>query len=181
MADRWFSALLVITVVLGVTWSVLIGPVVIAELLLASMLGLMGVLAITTLNRATSSVMMPLFFIAAVVYNAYVYLIYMTEASSVSAYLMQPAGYLLVATTLLSLVGLILGFTTFSRKTCSPCSPEKMQKKTSARMLTKNGKMLVGKMAAAKQVKPAKKMAGRKKKAGRKSRKSSKASGNGKE
>ena len=179
MADRWFSALLVITVVLGVTWSVLIEPVVIAELLLASMLGLMGVLAITTLNRATSSVMMPLFFIAAVVYNAYVYLIYMAEASSVSAYLMQPAGYLLVATTLLSLVGLILGF--ISRKTCSPCSPEKMQKKTSAKMLTKNGKMLVGKMAAAKQVKPAKKMAGRKKKAGRKSRKSSKASGNGKE
>ena len=173
-AERFFSAILVITVVLGVTWSVLLEPVVIAELLLASFLAVMGVLAVATINRATSGVMMPLFFIAAVVYNAYVYLIYVAEASSLSAYFMQPAGYLLMATSILSLVGLILGFAMCSLKKVS-CSPAKMHEKTSARMAGNANKMkMPSKMASTrKKAKTAKNTAG---KSSKKSRKASRSS-----
>ena len=173
-AERWFSALLIIAVVLGATWFVLLEPVVTAELVLVSLLGVMGVLAIATMNRATSGAMMPLFFIAAIVYNAYVYLAYVAEVPSVSAYLMQPAGYLLVSTSLLSLVGLILAFTLCSQKktSCSPENSSELQEKASAMMVARNGK-LPAKMIAAASKKSAKKAAG--KKAGKKTmRKASK-------
>lgn len=167
-AERFFSAILVITVVLGVTWSVLLEPVVIAELLLASFLAVMGVLAVATINRATSGVMMPLFFIAAVVYNAYVYLIYVAEASSLSAYFMQPAGYLLMATSILSLVGLILGFAMCSLKKVS-CSPAKMHAGSANKM------KMPSKMASTrKKAKTAKNTAGKSSKKPRKASRSSK-------
>ena len=102
MGERWFLALLVVIVVLGALWLALVEPVVTAEVLLAALLGLLGLVAIATVQRPTSGVLMSLFFIAAIVYEVYIYLT-------------NPLSSILSSISVLSLVGLILSFSVSSR------------------------------------------------------------------
>jgi len=97
MADRYFLTLLVILTVAGSVWLSLVEPIVPVELALAVLLVLLGLVAVLNSNRAKARALMPLFFVAAIAYEVYLYL-------------NNPLGYLLVSISLLSLVGLVLSF-----------------------------------------------------------------------
>lgn len=75
----------------------MVRPIALTEVVLAGLLGLLGVAALVHFRSARSGVLMPLYFVAALVYAVYVYL-------------NTALGYILASIVVLSVVGLILGF-----------------------------------------------------------------------
>lgn len=98
MAERYFLALLVILVVISSFWLAFFVNPVFASEALAVLLGLLGLAAVLNANRVKAGVLMPLFFVAAIAYAVYLYLV-------------NPVvGYLLALIPVISLVGLVVSF-----------------------------------------------------------------------
>ncbi len=117
MAERYFLIVLVALTVAGSLWLSFVNPLISYGIFLASLLALLGLAAVANAQRANkASILMPLFFIAAIAYEFHLYL-------------NGRFGYILVSILLLSLVGLILGFG------ISPMQkkPAKMVEKTAAK------------------------------------------------
>lgn len=110
MAERYFLILVVALTVAGSLWLSFVNPMVSYGIFLASLLALLGLAAVANSQMANkASILMPLFFIAAILYEAYLYL-------------NGRFGYILVSIFLLSLTGLVLGFGISQRrkKTAKP-------------------------------------------------------------
>ena len=97
MTIRHFLTLLIIITVGGAVWLSLVEPVSKTELILSLSLGLLGLVTLSKVNSAKAGTLIPLFFVAAIVYEVYLYLV-------------GPLGYLLASIGILSLIGLILSF-----------------------------------------------------------------------
>lgn len=97
MTVRHFLALLVIITVGGAVWLSLVEPVDKTELILSLSLGLLGLVTLSKVNSAKAGTLVPLFFVAAITYEVYLFLV-------------GPVGFLLASIGILSLVGLILSF-----------------------------------------------------------------------
>lgn len=104
MAERYFLILVVALTVAGSLWLSFVNPLISYGVFLASLLALLGLAAIANAQRASkAAILMPLFFIVAIAYEAYLYL-------------NGRFGYILVSILLLSLVGLVLGFSISPKK-----------------------------------------------------------------
>ncbi len=98
MAERYFLIILVALTVLGSFWLSFVNPLISYGIFLASLLGLLGIASVANAKSANkAAILIPLFFIAAITYEVYLYL-------------NGRFGYILVSILLLSLIGLILGF-----------------------------------------------------------------------
>ena len=101
MAERYFLALLIVLAAFGSIWLALVQPIANSEIALAVLLGLLGLVAVLNLNNVKAGVLIPLFFVAAIAYGIYIYL-------------NNPVGYILASISLLSLIGLVLSFSSIS-------------------------------------------------------------------
>lgn len=106
MAERYFLIILVALTVAGSLWLSFINPAVSYGLVLASLLALLGIASLANAASASKAgVLMPLFFIAAIAYEFYLYLNLNGRFS-----------YILLSISLLSLVGMVLGFSIHAKK-----------------------------------------------------------------
>jgi len=127
MSERLFLVLLVIITVLGSVWLSLIAPIVNTELILAVSLGLLGLVTVANIGNAKSGVLLPLFFIAAMADELYVYL-------------NNPLGYILGSIFLLSVVGLLLSFSVGSVKSENATETATVEAKPVAKKASKKKK-----------------------------------------
>ncbi len=98
MAERYFLILVVALIIGGSLWLSFVNPLITYGIFLSSLLALLGLAAVINVRSAKKSGMvMPLFFIAAIAYEFYLYL-------------NGRLGVILISIALLSLIGLILGF-----------------------------------------------------------------------
>lgn len=104
MAERYFLILVVASTVAGSLWLSFVSPLITYGIFLSSLLALLGLAAVANAKSAKKSgMLMPLFFIATIAYEFYLYL-------------NGRLGVILISILLLSLVGLILGFGISPRK-----------------------------------------------------------------
>lgn len=104
MAERYFLILVVAFTVAGSLWLSFVNPLITYGIFLASLLALLGLAAVANAKSAKKAgILLPLFFIAAIAYEFYLYL-------------NGRLGVILISILLLSLVGLILSFSISPRK-----------------------------------------------------------------
>ena len=96
MAERYFLSLLAIFVVLGSFWLAFVEPAPASKIVVAALLGLLGLVSIVNAGSVKAGVIMPLFFAASIAYAVYIYV-------------SNPViGYLLASISVLSVVGLVV-------------------------------------------------------------------------
>ncbi len=111
MAERYFLILVVAITFAGSLWLSFVDPVVSYGIFLSSLLGLLGLVSIAYASSpGKASMLMPLFFITAIAYEAYLYV-------------NGRFGYILISLFLLSLIGLILGFGISPKKPAKAAKP----------------------------------------------------------